>query len=73
MPADVRLALMGGFVRFILEAAQQVFQSVIENREVHNADPSEREDQATSSTSNFSSFLSLKTTNWGLRWTTSPT
>ena len=35
----------GGLVRFILEVAQQAFQSVIEDTEVMSADPTEAEDQ----------------------------
>ena len=45
MPAQDKLAFMSGFVRFLLEVAQQAFEAMILNRDPAGVEPTEAEDQ----------------------------
>ena len=45
MQADAKIAMLTGFLRFVLELAQQVFQTMVEGREVLSTEPTEAEDK----------------------------
>ena len=45
MEPDAKIAMLTGFLRFVLELAQQVCQTMIEGREVLSTEPTEAEDK----------------------------